>query len=64
MIQWDCERTPTLKVTPPGGETVYLHTFKAPTEPGDYLLEWDMVSEGDLWFGARPPVLSPLHVVA
>jgi hypothetical protein len=64
VVQWDCERTLTLKVTPPGGETTYLHMFSAPAEPGDYLLEWDMVSEGEQWFGVQPPYYSPLHVVA
>lgn len=65
LIRWDCERTLTLDYVPPGAETTCLHTFRAPTEPGDYILEWDMVSEGERWFKheARPPTFSPLHVV-
>ena len=65
LIQWDCERTQTLDYVPPGTETTLFHRFRAPSEPGDYILEWDMVSEGDRWFqqGARPLAFSPLRVV-
>jgi hypothetical protein len=67
LVRWDCERTLTLDIVPPGGEAIYLHQFKAPETPGDYLLEWDMVSEGEAWFAEaqpRRPTYSPLHVVA
>jgi hypothetical protein len=26
---------------------------RTPTEPGRYILEWDMVREGDAWFGDK-----------
>ncbi|HJT66650.1 MAG TPA: NBR1-Ig-like domain-containing protein, partial [Pyrinomonadaceae bacterium] len=42
---------------PPGGETELTMTITAPSVPGDYVLEFDMVHEGVTWFkqrGARP----------
>jgi hypothetical protein len=42
---------------PPGGETEMTLKITAPQEPGDYILEIDMVHEGVTWFkqrGARP----------
>lgn len=41
----------------PGGEVELPLTVKAPEQPGDYLLEIDMVHEGVTWFyerGAKP----------
>jgi len=41
----------------PGEETEMLLTVTAPTEPGNYVLEIDMVQEGVAWFaskGSRP----------
>ena len=42
---------------PPGGETEMKLTVTAPSTPGEYTLEIDMVHEGVSWFkerGARP----------
>jgi hypothetical protein len=42
---------------PPGGETELMMTITAPSVPGDYVLEFDMVHEGVTWFkgrGGRP----------
>ena len=42
---------------PPGGETELTLTITAPSVPGDYVLEFDMVHEAVTWFkqrGARP----------
>jgi uncharacterized membrane protein len=34
------------------GRTVRLHAWlRTPPEPGQYKLEWDMLREGDAWFG-------------
>ncbi len=66
LLAWEQERALTLAVTSPGAEATFVHVFTAPEMPGDYLLEWDMVSEGEVWFAEsqpRPPVYSPLHVV-
>ena len=39
----------------PGGKTVFLVTYRAPEAPGTYSFEWDMVSDGEFWFGRRRP---------
>ena len=36
------------------GQAVDLRAWvRTPTEPGRYILEWDMVREGDAWFGDK-----------
>ena len=47
---WDGERTRIGQITMPGQSTRILASFIAPKDPGEYLVEWDMVSEGDCWF--------------
>lgn len=39
-------------VVPPGGEYTFTITLTAPTEPGYYLTDWQMVRDGYTWFGA------------
>ena len=53
LLIWDGERAKTLGLVPPGAETVYFVEFSAPAEPGDYLLEWEMVVEFECWFAER-----------
>lgn len=36
----------------PGRNVLFLAAFSAPTKPGDYILQWDLVSEGECWFQA------------
>jgi hypothetical protein len=65
-VRWDGERIPMPRVVAPGERARFLFTFRAPEEPGSYLLEWDLVSEGECWFaecGGRS-VRAPLRVVA
>jgi hypothetical protein len=66
LIRWDYGgRTPMRDTVPPGGETAFLHVFHAPDTPGDYLLDWNMVDEGEAWFGGaqvRAPTHTPLTV--
>jgi hypothetical protein len=50
VINLDGGRFTMPKVVPPGGEVQFLGELKAPSTPGSYLLEWDMVSEGECWF--------------
>lgn len=50
VINFDGGRFPMPRVVPPGGEVLFIGQFEAPGTPGDYLLEWDMVSEGECWF--------------
>nr|WP_255580245.1 MULTISPECIES: class I SAM-dependent methyltransferase [unclassified Caulobacter] len=66
VVVWDLERTPVLDITPPGGETTFLCAFHVPGEAGEYLIEWDMVSERECWFGMLGngvPTLTPLRVI-
>jgi hypothetical protein len=50
MLAWDGPRYSVPRVVPPGGEAEFTCEVRAPAEPGDYLFEWDMVSEGECWF--------------
>jgi len=65
LIAWDHGgRTAMRDHVAPGGETTFLHVFDAPARPGDYLLRWNMVDEGEAWFPpAETPVLTPLTIV-
>lgn len=47
---WDGDRTPIGRVVAPGASILMLAMFTAPGEPGEYIVEWDMVSEGECWF--------------
>jgi Glycosyl transferase family 2 len=65
MLEWDGARTPVGRIVDPGEEAGFLVLFEAPEEPGDYLVGWDVVDEGDVWFsqcGSRIP-WSPLQVI-
>jgi hypothetical protein len=50
MLEWDGARTPVGRIVDPGEEAGFLVLFEAPEEPGDYLVGWDVVDEGDVWF--------------
>lgn len=51
MITWDGDRTPIGRIIEPGESASFLVSFTAPQKAGDYFIEWDMVSEGECWFG-------------
>ena len=54
---WDGHRTPVGRILDPGEQAEFLVLFRAPDSPGDYEVEWDMVSEGECWFaetGSQP----------
>lgn len=53
MVTNDDERSPLLADLRPGEEVELLLKVNAPAEPGDYLLEIDMVQEGVSWFGSK-----------
>jgi hypothetical protein len=48
--RWDGTRTPVGRIVDPAESTSFLAVVEAPREPGDYVLEWDLVSEGECWF--------------
>lgn len=50
MLDFNGERSLMPQVVPPGAEVQFLAQFKAPENEGDYLVEWDLVSENECWF--------------
>jgi len=64
LIRRDGERIPMPRVVAPGESARFLFNLRAPDAPGSYLVEWDLVSEGECWFaecGGRT-VRVPLRV--
>jgi hypothetical protein len=50
IVKWDGERTPVGRVVDPGECSRFLAVINAPQMPGDYVMHWDLVSEGECWF--------------
>jgi hypothetical protein len=50
VLRWDGERAPIARTMESGDRGRFLAPFRAPEEPGEYLVEWDVVSEADCWF--------------
>jgi hypothetical protein len=50
LLRWDGERFPVPRIVCPGERARILCSVVAPAAPGDYVLEWDLVSEGECWF--------------
>ncbi len=65
-ILFDGPRFPMPRLTRPGDYTLFLVTFSAPSQVGDYVLEWDLVSEGECWFqdSGSEVLRTPLRVSA
>ena len=53
MVSWDGLRNPLGQAIKPGDTFRSPAHFVTPPEPGDYVLEWDMVHENRAWFGER-----------
>ena len=53
MLRQDDGRAPLLQEVPPGMEWPVLMTMRAPSEPGTYVGEIDLVHEGVTWFGHK-----------
>jgi hypothetical protein len=47
---WDGDRTAIGRIVKPDQTGTFLASFTAPKNVGQYLVEWDMVSEGECWF--------------
>jgi phosphoglycerol transferase MdoB-like AlkP superfamily enzyme len=64
VIRWDGVRTKLPSVVA-RGEQVFLDAeLEAPTAPGDYRLQWDVVQEGVRWLSeAAPSAAAPIEVV-
>jgi hypothetical protein len=55
-------RTALLADLPPGGEVEMMLTVKAPREPGEYVLEIDMIHEGVTFFREKGSRVLTLRV--
>jgi hypothetical protein len=66
MKQINDTRTELTHDLKPGEEIALSITVTAPAEPGDYLLELDMVQEHVAWFKDKgsPTCRVPVHVIA
>jgi hypothetical protein len=66
VLQWDGERTPVGRIVDTGESLRFLAVLTAPRKPGDYVLEWDLVSEGECWFAkcGSPTARSAIRVVS
>ena len=54
FVKFEGQRTPfTNPIAPDATATVAVQVV-APRQPGRYLLEWDLVQEGRLWFSTEP----------
>jgi hypothetical protein len=49
-LNWDCGRAALPRDLAPGETTDLEFIFRASKEPGDYILEFDMVAEHITWF--------------
>ena len=52
MLEFDRDRIGIPRLVRPGETVTFIFTLRAPSTPGAYLFEWDMVSEGECWFAA------------
>jgi len=52
LVEWDAARTAMPRFVAPGESVRLIGQFEAPQFPGAYLVEWDLVSEGECWFAA------------
>lgn len=66
QLQYDGPRAPLPQAVQPGDEVEVQAIVQAPPQPGEYLLEWDMVQEGVAWFSWKgaAPARTRLIVVA
>jgi hypothetical protein len=66
MLERDRDRVELPRFVRPGDQVTFVLSLKAPSLPGSYILEWDMVSEFECWFAecGSPVGRSPLHVTA
>jgi LPS sulfotransferase NodH len=46
------DRTQLPRFVPSGGEVTFITEFPAPAAPGEYVVQWDMISENSCWFAA------------
>lgn len=57
QLQYDGPRSPLPRTVRPGEQIELRAILQAPSQPGEYVVEWDMLQEGVAWFswkGATP----------
>jgi hypothetical protein len=66
IVRFEGDRFPLPRVVEPGESARVLLDVQAPRDPGDYLIEWDLVSEGERWFAdcGGTTARAPLTVTA
>ncbi|UCC89328.1 MAG: DUF2079 domain-containing protein [Anaerolineales bacterium] len=53
LVEWDGLSTPLGQVVKPNDALDQRARFATPAEPGDYVLEWDLMHKNRVWFGER-----------
>ncbi|MCU1382151.1 MAG: hypothetical protein JWL71_848 [Acidobacteria bacterium] len=54
FVAFEGERTPFAAPVQPDATVTVAMRVRAPRQPGEYRLEWDVVQEGRLWFSTEP----------
>ncbi len=65
LVTWDGERSTLPRDVNGHYDAVALSAnFKAPSQPGDYIVKWDMVQEGVTWFSEQgvPMLEQTIHI--
>ncbi|MBI4178050.1 discoidin domain-containing protein [bacterium] len=60
LLVYNGERTVMPAAVASFGQITLKANVKAPTEPGDYTLKWDMVNEGVAWFSSLGSEVEPV----
>jgi glycosyltransferase involved in cell wall biosynthesis len=50
LLELDRDRVELPRFARPGDQVTFICSLRAPSSPGAYILEWDMVSEFECWF--------------
>ena len=62
LVELDGLRNSLGRSVKPGDTLARQARFVTPSEPGDYVLEWDLVHEGRAWFGERGGITLRMEV--
>ena len=54
FVTFEGERTAFAEPVPPDASVPVAMQVRAPRQPGQYRIEWDLVQEGRLWFSTEP----------
>jgi hypothetical protein len=62
QVDWFGVQTPLGQIVKPDDVLVLPARFVTPSQPGDYVLEWDLVHEGRTWFGDQGGITLRVNV--